>query len=104
MCRCANAQAEGAAAGLIRCAGYNRAPGSDPVSYTVLGDPTAKAFGIFAALGTIAFAFGDTILPEIQASRTTACLHAPCDSRACACGLGIWASGSFGKKEKETRP
>ncbi|KAL4860241.1 GABA transporter 1 [Chlorella vulgaris] len=33
-------------------AGYNRAPGSDPVSYTVLGDPTAKAFGIFAALGT----------------------------------------------------
>jgi hypothetical protein len=38
------------------------------VSYTVLGDPTAKAFGIFAALGTVAFAFGDTILPEIQAS------------------------------------
>lgn len=49
-------------------AGYNRAPGSDPVSYTVLGDPTAKAFGIFAALGTVAFAFGDTILPEIQAT------------------------------------
>lgn len=30
------------------------------------GKPTDKMFGIFAALGTVAFSFGDAMLPEIQ--------------------------------------
>ena len=30
------------------------------------GTPAYKIFGIFYSLGTIAFSFGDTILPEIQ--------------------------------------
>ncbi|KAK9831715.1 hypothetical protein WJX74_006848 [Apatococcus lobatus] len=41
---------------------------SQDVSYSVGGTPAYKIFGIFYALGTIAFSFGDTILPEIQAT------------------------------------
>jgi hypothetical protein len=33
----------------------------------VVGSTATKVFGVFSALGTIAFGFGDTILPEIQA-------------------------------------
>lgn len=32
----------------------------------MLGSPTYITFGVFAALGTIAFGFGDTVLPEVQ--------------------------------------
>lgn len=32
------------------------------------GDRVAITFGVFSALGTIAFGFGDTILPEVQAT------------------------------------
>lgn len=48
--------------------GYNPPPDAEPVSYSVLGTTAGKVFGIFSALGTIAFGFGDTILPEIQAT------------------------------------
>lgn len=36
------------------------------VTYTISGTPASIAFSAMFALGTIAFAFGDTILPEIQ--------------------------------------
>ncbi|XP_024023746.1 GABA transporter 1 [Morus notabilis] len=36
------------------------------VSYSLHGSPSAKIFGAFNALGTIAFSFGDAMLPEIQ--------------------------------------
>jgi hypothetical protein len=48
--------------------GKNPLPDAPPVDYSVIGTPAGKVFGIFSALGTIAFAFGDTILPEIQAT------------------------------------
>lgn len=48
--------------------GKNPAPGSPPVDYAVTGSPTLKAFGVFMGLGTIAFGFGDTVLPEVQAT------------------------------------
>jgi hypothetical protein len=38
------------------------------VSYSLAGSKASQIFGIFSALGTIAFSFGDTILPEIQVS------------------------------------
>lgn len=47
-------------------AGFNPPPDTPPVSYSVLGSPTYITFGVFSALGTIAFGFGDTILPEVQ--------------------------------------
>ena len=49
-------------------AGYNPAPDAPPVEYTVVGSPASITFGVFSALGTIAFGFGDTLLPEIQAT------------------------------------
>jgi hypothetical protein len=48
-------------------AGYNPPEDAEPVSYAVVGSTATKVFGVFSALGTIAFGFGDTILPEIQA-------------------------------------
>ena len=36
------------------------------ISYEVPGDMNTRVFGVFLALGAIAFAFGDTVLPEIQ--------------------------------------
>lgn len=39
---------------------------ADGSSYDIVGSPSDKTFGIFAALGTIAFSFGDAMLPEIQ--------------------------------------
>ena len=36
------------------------------INYEVPGTLTTKIMGVFLALGSIAFAFGDTILPEIQ--------------------------------------
>ena len=36
------------------------------INYEVPGSLTTKIMGVFLALGSIAFAFGDTILPEIQ--------------------------------------
>ncbi|KAK9837435.1 hypothetical protein WJX81_002209 [Elliptochloris bilobata] len=38
------------------------------ISFTIDEDERAKAFDVMFALGTIAFAFGDTILPEVQAT------------------------------------
>ncbi|KAK9904043.1 hypothetical protein WJX75_003267 [Coccomyxa subellipsoidea] len=38
------------------------------VTYAVTGDAQPKIFNIMFALGIIAFAFGDTILPEVQAT------------------------------------
>lgn len=38
------------------------------INYEVPGSLTTKIMGVFLALGSIAFAFGDTILPEIQAT------------------------------------
>ena len=38
------------------------------INYEVPGSLTTKIMGVFLALGSIAFAFGDTILPEIQVS------------------------------------
>ena len=39
------------------------------INYEVPGSETTKIMGVFLALGSIAFAFGDTILPEIQVSQ-----------------------------------
>lgn len=36
------------------------------ISYEAPGDMVTRIMGVFLALGSIAFAFGDTILPEIQ--------------------------------------
>ena len=36
------------------------------INYEVPGDMDTRVFGVFLALGAIAFAFGDTVLPEIQ--------------------------------------
>lgn len=36
------------------------------ISYEAPGDMITRIMGVFLALGSIAFAFGDTILPEIQ--------------------------------------
>jgi hypothetical protein len=36
------------------------------ITYEVTTDDTDKVFGLFSALGIVAFTFGDTILPEIQ--------------------------------------
>lgn len=36
------------------------------ITYEVTTDATDKVFGLFSALGIVAFTFGDTILPEIQ--------------------------------------
>ena len=47
-------------------AGYNAPVDAPPVDYSVPGDAATVTFGVFSALGTIAFAFGDTLLPEIQ--------------------------------------
>ena len=38
------------------------------ISFSAMGTHTDVLMGIFMSLGTIAFAFGDTILPEIQAT------------------------------------
>jgi len=38
------------------------------VSYSLAGDKTFQVFAVLSALGTIAFSFGDTVLPEIQAT------------------------------------
>lgn len=38
------------------------------IDYNILGSTPSKVFGIFNALGTIAFSFGDAMLPEIQVS------------------------------------
>ena len=57
--------------------GYNPPPDAEPVSYSVLGTTAGKVFGIFSALGTIAFGFGDTILPEIQVRPSFPPLHLP---------------------------
>ena len=40
----------------------------DTVDYSLAGSETLQAFGILAALGTIAFSLGDTVLPEVQAT------------------------------------
>lgn len=50
------------------------------VSYSLPGDKINNVMGVFSALGTIAFTFGDTLLPEIQVRRR-ACMH----SRSTAC-------------------
>lgn len=49
-------------------AGKNPAEDAPPVDFTVPGTPINIFFGVCSALGTIAFAFGDTLLPEIQAT------------------------------------
>ncbi|KAG0622548.1 hypothetical protein M758_3G105800 [Ceratodon purpureus] len=36
--------------------------------YNIVGSPSGKMFGVFSALGTVAFSFGDAMLPEIQAT------------------------------------
>ena len=46
------------------------------ISYEAPGDMTTRIMGVFLALGSIAFAFGDTILPEIQVAILL--LHAAC--------------------------
>ncbi|PRW20662.1 GABA transporter 1-like [Chlorella sorokiniana] len=48
--------------------GCNRPAGDPPVSYDVVGSTSGIVFGVFSSLGTVAFAFGDTVLPEIQAT------------------------------------
>lgn len=48
--------------------GHNPPADAPPVDYSVPGGSAAVTFGVFSALGTIAFGFGDTILPEIQAT------------------------------------
>lgn len=40
----------------------------ETVSYSLHGSSSEKIFKAFNALGTIAFSFGDAILPEIQVS------------------------------------
>lgn len=50
------------------CAHALRNGDADGSSYDIVGSPSDKTFGIFAALGTIAFSFGDAMLPEIQAT------------------------------------
>ncbi|KAL9316295.1 hypothetical protein ACSQ67_017298 [Phaseolus vulgaris] len=40
------------------------------VSYSLQGSSVSKFFKAFNALGTIAFSFGDAMLPEIQVSIT----------------------------------
>jgi amino acid permease len=51
--------------GLLIHAGQNK---DGPTDYGVHGTPSNKVFRIFLALGTIAFSFGDAMLPEIQAT------------------------------------
>ncbi len=46
-------------------AGYNPAD-VPPADYSIAGSPASITFGVFSALGTVAFAFGDVILVEIQ--------------------------------------
>lgn len=48
--------------------GKNPPPDSPPVDYAVVGTTAGITFGAFSSLGTIAFGFGDTLLPEIQAT------------------------------------
>lgn len=36
------------------------------ISYSLPGNKINNLMGVFSALGTIAFTFGDTLLPEIQ--------------------------------------
>ncbi len=49
-----------------RCTGQNK---DGPTDYGVHGTPSNKVFRIFLALGTIAFSFGDAMLPEIQVQK-----------------------------------
>ena len=44
------------------CAGLPR----DQVSYSLPGNKINNLMGVFSGLGTIAFTFGDAMLPEIQ--------------------------------------
>lgn len=39
-----------------------------PKDYGIHGTDASKIFNAFFAMGSIAFSFGDTILPEIQAT------------------------------------
>lgn len=48
--------------------GSNPPPDAEPVSYEVVGTDAGIVFNAFLALGTIAFGFGDTVLPEVQAT------------------------------------
>ena len=64
------------------------------ISYEAPGSETTRIMGVFLALGSIAFAFGDTILPEIQVhlqanedADVSACMqmhHAHSLSHACS--------------------
>ncbi|KAL3148674.1 hypothetical protein ABBQ38_014090 [Trebouxia sp. C0009 RCD-2024] len=38
------------------------------INYELVGDYPERIFGVFLGLGAIAFAFGDTVLPEVQAT------------------------------------
>ena len=60
-------------------AGYNRPADTPPPSYSIVGSSSEKAFNVCLALGTVAFAFGDTVLPEVQVrnlSSTKSIFHA----------------------------
>ena len=48
----------------LYCAGYQI--DRKEVSYSLQGNTATKIFRAFNALGTIAFSFGDAMLPEIQ--------------------------------------
>lgn len=39
--------------------------------YSIVGSSNDKVFGVFLALGTVAFSFGDAMLPEIQVHHFT---------------------------------
>jgi hypothetical protein len=70
------------ATGLSIYNGSNPAPGSPPVDYSVLGDTAAVTFGVFSALGTIAFGFGrffgrSKFLKGISNYKTTAINQRP---------------------------
>jgi hypothetical protein len=74
------------------------------ISYSHIGSSTDVLMGIFMSLGTITFAFGDTILPEIQATIKEPAVKNTQWGLLCAYGIiaanyyivavsGYWAAG-----------
>ena len=53
----------------------------DEVTYSLPGNKINNLMGVFSGLGTVAFTFGDAMLPEIQVRSVTESIEA---SRRCA--------------------
>ena len=53
------------------CAGLPR----DEVSYSLPGNKINNVMGVLSGLGTIAFTFGDAMLPEIQVGHSSSAMY-----------------------------